>query len=55
MDHDAFIDAVMQAAAIDRDDAERVVRATLTTLAERISAGERRDLAAQLPPELASR
>jgi uncharacterized protein (DUF2267 family) len=29
------------------------VRATLTTLAERISAGEARDLAAQLPPELA--
>ncbi len=53
MDHDAFVDAVMRAAAIDRDDAERAVRATLTTLAERISAGEARDLAAQLPPELA--
>lgn len=53
MDYDAFLDAVMQAAGIDRDDAERAVRATLTTLAERISAGEARDLAAQLPPELA--
>jgi len=53
MDHDAFVDAVMQAAGIDRDEAERTVRATLTTLGERISAGEARDLAAQLPPELA--
>jgi len=53
MDHDAFVDAVMQAAGIDHDEAERAVRATLTTLAERISAGEARDLAAQLPPELA--
>ncbi len=55
MDHDAFVGAVMQAAAIDRDDAERTVRATLTTLGERISAGAARDLAAQLPPELAPR
>jgi hypothetical protein len=53
MDHDAFVDAVMQAAGIDHDEAERAVRATLTALAERISAGEARDLAAQLPPELA--
>ena len=53
MDHDTFVDTVMQAAGIDRDEAERAVRATLTTLAERISAGEARDLAAQLPPELA--
>jgi uncharacterized protein (DUF2267 family) len=53
MDHDAFVDAVARAAGIDRDDAERAVRATLITLAERISAGEARDLASQLPPELA--
>lgn len=38
MDHDAFVDAVMQAAGIDRDEAERTVRATLTTRGERISA-----------------
>jgi uncharacterized protein (DUF2267 family) len=53
MDHDAFVDAVVQAARIDRDAAERAVRATLITLAERISAGEARDLASQLPPQLA--
>jgi len=53
MDYDTFVAAVMQAARIDRDSAERAMRATLTTLAERISAGEARDLAAQLPPELA--
>jgi uncharacterized protein (DUF2267 family) len=53
MDYDAFIDAVMQGAGIDRGDAEHAVRATLTTLAERISAGEARDLAALLPPQLA--
>lgn len=53
MDHDALVDAVMQAAGLDRDEAERTVRATLTTLAERISAGKARDLATQLPPELA--
>ena len=38
MDHDAFVDTVMQAAGIDHEEAERAVRATLTTLAERISA-----------------
>jgi uncharacterized protein (DUF2267 family) len=53
MDHDAFVDTVMQAAGIDHEEAERAVRATLTTLAERISAGEASHLAAQLPPELA--
>lgn len=53
MDHDAFLRGVMQAAGISRDEAERAVRATLATLGERISAGEARDLALQLPPEIA--
>jgi uncharacterized protein (DUF2267 family) len=53
MDHRAFIDAIAEAAALDRDGAERAVRATLEALAERIDRGEARDLAARLPPELA--
>jgi uncharacterized protein (DUF2267 family) len=52
IDHDAFIEFVRQAAGSVRERAERAVRATLQTLAERISAGEARQLAAQLPPEL---
>jgi uncharacterized protein (DUF2267 family) len=52
MDHDQFVQLVARDAGIDRDAAERAIRATLTTLAERISRGEARDLAAQLPPAL---
>jgi uncharacterized protein (DUF2267 family) len=39
---------------MDRDHAERVVRATLVTLSTRISPGEADDLAAQLPDALAA-
>jgi uncharacterized protein (DUF2267 family) len=53
VDHEAFIDVVSAAAALDRDGAERATRATLQTLAERIDRGEARALAARLPPELA--
>jgi uncharacterized protein (DUF2267 family) len=53
MDHERFITIVEQSAGVDREQAERAARATLQTLAERITAGEARDLAAQLPPELA--
>jgi uncharacterized protein (DUF2267 family) len=53
VDHEAFIDVVRAAAALNRDGAERATRATLHTLAERIDRGEARDLAARLPPELA--
>jgi uncharacterized protein (DUF2267 family) len=53
MDHEAFIDVVRAAAALDRDGAERATRATLQTLAERIDRGEARALATGLPPELA--
>jgi uncharacterized protein (DUF2267 family) len=53
VDHEAFIDVVRAAAALDRDGAERATRATLHTLAERIDRGEARALATRLPPELA--
>jgi uncharacterized protein (DUF2267 family) len=53
VDHEAFIDVVRAAAALDRDGAERATRATLQTLAERIDRGEARALAARLPAELA--
>ncbi|MEA2254578.1 MAG: hypothetical protein QOG35_623 [Solirubrobacteraceae bacterium] len=53
MDYDRFLTAVEQAAGVDRERAELATRATLQTLAERIAAGEARDLAAELPAELA--
>lgn len=53
MDYERFIDLVAHALGGDRELAERASRATLQTLAERITAGEARDLAAELPPELA--
>src|SRR3954463_4466458 len=53
-EHDQFLTAVQQKARISRERAEAAARATLETLAERLSAGEARDVAAQLPPELAA-
>jgi len=53
MDYERFVNLVTQGAGIDRASAERTVQATLETLAQRISAGEARDLASQLAPELA--
>jgi uncharacterized protein (DUF2267 family) len=50
---DQLLTTVQQAAGISRAKAERATRATLETLAERLSAGEARDLAAELPPEIA--
>jgi uncharacterized protein (DUF2267 family) len=47
-----FLSTVEQEGHIPRPDAERATRATLTTLAERLSAGEARDVAEQLPSEL---
>jgi uncharacterized protein (DUF2267 family) len=52
-EHDQFLTTVQQKAGVSREEAELAARATLETLAERLSAGEARDLAAQLPPELA--
>ncbi|MEA2290588.1 MAG: hypothetical protein QOD55_2585 [Solirubrobacteraceae bacterium] len=52
-DHEAFTKAVVKAADIDPAEAERAIAATLTTLGERISEGEARDLARHLPDSLA--
>jgi len=53
MQHDQFIGQVQHRAQLSsRGDAERAVRATLETLAERLVGGEATDLAAQLPREL---
>jgi uncharacterized protein (DUF2267 family) len=53
MQHDQFIGQVQHRAQLSsRGDAERAVRATLETLAERLTGGEAKDLAAQLPREL---
>jgi uncharacterized protein (DUF2267 family) len=54
-DYERFITTVQQKASLSREAAERAARATLLTLAERLSQGEARDLAAQLPPPLAGR
>jgi uncharacterized protein (DUF2267 family) len=52
VDRDHFVAGVEHGAGIPRDEAERAVEATLTTLAERISGGEARDIAEQLAPDL---
>jgi uncharacterized protein (DUF2267 family) len=51
---DATVTFVAQALRLDPERAERAIRATLETLAERIDAGEARDLAASLSPPLAA-
>jgi uncharacterized protein (DUF2267 family) len=50
---DEFLTTVEQLAGIGREPAMRATQATLETLGERISSGEARDIAEQLPPELA--
>jgi uncharacterized protein (DUF2267 family) len=52
MDHEQFLVAVQRLAGVDGAAAERVTRAVLQTLGERISAVQARDLVAQLPAEL---
>lgn len=54
MEHDEFIDLVHDRLAATRDVAERAARATLETLGQRLPASEAEDLAAQLPPPLAT-
>jgi uncharacterized protein (DUF2267 family) len=50
MDYEEFIDKVAARAGIDdREKAAQLTHATLQTLAERITGGEARDLAEQLP------
>jgi uncharacterized protein (DUF2267 family) len=46
------IDIVAGVAQVDREQAERAARAVLETLAERLSAGEARDLAERVPAPL---
>ena len=54
MKYDEFLGQVRHHARLgSRGEAESATRATLETLAERLVGGEARDLAAQLPPELA--
>jgi uncharacterized protein (DUF2267 family) len=49
--YDAFVGLVRRTGKLSPEEAERAVQATLRTLAERISGGEARDIAVQLPPE----
>jgi uncharacterized protein (DUF2267 family) len=53
-DHESFIAIVQEAAGLDSESAERATHAVLETLAERLSAGEARDLAEALPPDIAA-
>jgi uncharacterized protein (DUF2267 family) len=52
VDYKTFIDTEAQRAGLPRDQAEQLARATLQTLADRITGGEATDLAAQLPSPL---
>lgn len=52
MDYEQFITMVEQQTRLDRDGAKRATRATLETLAQRLSKGEARDLLEQLPAEM---
>jgi len=52
--YDEFIKEVQTRGHMEsRQEAERATQATLQTLAERLAGGEPKDLASQLPPELA--
>lgn len=54
MQHDEFIGQVQSRARLpSRGDAEKVTRATLEVLAERLAGGQPENLAAQLPEEIA--
>ena len=52
MNYAEFLEAVGKRAEMPAAEAANVVGATLTTLAERVSGGEARHLATQLPEEL---
>jgi uncharacterized protein (DUF2267 family) len=52
MNYETFVDRVAQRAGLPADQATILTRATLETLAERLTAGEALDLAAQLPKRL---
>jgi uncharacterized protein (DUF2267 family) len=50
--YEDFVEAVARRAGVSADQAETIARATLETLADRISGGEANDLADQLPEGL---
>lgn len=52
MRYEDFLSQVEERAGIEREQAERAVAATLTTLGRRLTADEAENLAAQLPREL---
>lgn len=52
MNYPEFIDTVARRAGVPSEQAPTITRATLKTLAERISGGEARQLAEQLPDQL---
>ena len=52
-EYERFITTVQQKASINREAAERAAQVTLQVLAERLSQGQARDLAEQLPEPLA--
>jgi uncharacterized protein (DUF2267 family) len=54
MQYEELIARVAESAGVSEDTAAALTRATLATLAERISGGEAQDLAAQLPARLQS-
>jgi uncharacterized protein (DUF2267 family) len=53
VEYDQFVDRVAERAAVSREHAAMLTKATLEVLADRISGGQDVDLAAQLPEELA--
>ncbi|MGC5022080.1 DUF2267 domain-containing protein [Micromonospora sp. DT47] len=52
MVHEDFIDAVARRARVSADQVTTITRATLETLADRVSGGQANDLAKQLPEGL---
>jgi uncharacterized protein (DUF2267 family) len=53
-EYEQFIKTIQHKARLSWDEAELAARSTLETLAERLSAGEARDIARQLPGDLGS-
>lgn len=52
MNYETFVDKIRQRAGASEEQTEIMIRATLETLADRLTAGEVLDLAAQLPKPL---
>ena len=52
MKYDQFIATVAERAGVPRDEAEKLTRATLQVLAQRLTGGEAKDLRSQMPKEL---